>query len=335
LVAVAGVAVAFFLAAGAPGPTVVLATFEVNPAFTIAVDAEGRVVELIALDAQAARLFDDVDVAGMGFDDALRTVTGTVAGAGYLAPQSIVSVAVRPAQDAGDADARRIAARIEDALRMTPDHARVFVATLSSREFGYLEDRGLLPGDYVALVADGATIEEIRTMVVARGWSDPDSVLAKEVFAAFMESANEMVESGVAHDQALALLDTAIAVRLDADDLTEITAVHEELIDSGVAPHAALGLLRNALDAGLGVDHLWDVADVHEALAERGLPPARAQELIEQQIAEGWDAEAADEYADRLEARWNEERRESGEDGVSHEDDGDGDDSGGLENEER
>lgn len=275
LLAVAGAVTAALLVTQVPGPAVAFATFEVNPAFTIAVDARDRVVELSALDAKAAQLLSDVEVTGKDFDDALRAVADVFAASGYLDASRTMSVAVRPAPDVDDGDAQRVADLIEGALGTSTDRARVVVVTLSARDFSYLDDHGLLPGDYAALVADGATIEAVRAMVAARGVPGPEGAPAEESFGALIEVANDMVEVGIPQADALALLGKGIGAGLTLDELSEFT-------------------------------------DVHEALIEDGLSVSQARAWIERRIDEGWDAEAAYEYVDRPEGHAEDERDELG-----------------------
>ncbi len=329
-IAVAGSVAAFMVAGPAAGLATAVATFEVNPAFSITVDADREVVDVITHNEDAKALLKGLDLEGAPLQEAVAVITVKLTEAGYVVPDNEIAVVVHPTGDGTDDNVADVAAGLESWLRDTTGQGiAVVVVTLSAEDFTYLEDNGLLPGDYANIVADTGTIELIRRLVAMNEAFGNDGELTADKFGTIVEAANEMVEVGITQDAAFRLIEAAVAAGFDLENISELADVYEELADIGLSGAGALGLMERAIAAGLGTDDLWDMADLHLELRERGMSFEDALALIYGQIAAGWSADAVDEYADIFEAMMAGESEIDDEDFDDDDEDDDVDDDEG------
>lgn len=301
-VAVAGSFAVFLVAGQGAGPASAVATFQVNPAFSIIFDAENEVVDVTSHNEDGELLLEGVELEGVALDDAVAVLAGELDEAGYL-PENDVAVAVHPTGDGTEQDAAAVANVLEDSLRAAVgEDVSAIVVTLSEEDYRYLADNGLLPGDYANFVLETGTIETIRALMDTYKSDAQDGELPADWLKMAVEAVNDMIEVGLSPSDAVALIEATVAAANTNDlDIDELADTYEEFVDTGMRGADALTLMTSGIVAGLGTNDLEDVADLYLELRERGMPPETTLALINAQIAAGWDAEAVDEYADRFE----------------------------------
>jgi len=306
-VAVAGSIAVFAVFNSVATTPVVFATLQVNPAFTMAINSKGEVVEVTTHGKEAEQLFKAVDLAGMSLKDAVARIAEVLGKAGHLVPENDVSVAVHPAERGKDEDVSKLAATLEAELKNAlGDKVVIVVVTLSAEDYAYLEDNDLLPGDYANIVADTGTIEAIRKLLEA-SMPATNGVTPEEQdrkLRAAVYAFNEMIAVGIAREDALALINAGLAANLSLYNITQFGWLYEELVaEAGMTGPASLALMNKAINSGLLADDIGDMADLRSELLELGVSPEEAGAVIDAQIAVGWDAKAVERYIEQLEER--------------------------------
>jgi len=251
-------------------PTSALATFEVNPQFTLAVDSRSEVVEVIPHDASATALFGDWGLERTPLEDAVRKIIAELSAAGYIVSGSNLSVAVRPAPDGSKEDAAAVADGLRGRLANLPGEVAVVVVTLSAEDFKYLAGIGLSPRDYADIVADAGTMDAIRRIAELNGASGQEGELPADTLGAIVDAVNEMRAVGIGHAEALSLIETAAAKQLDLKRVSEFADVYEELTGIGLTGGDSLALIMSAITARVSMDGIWEMAE----LEERKLSPS-------------------------------------------------------------
>ncbi|MBS3983885.1 MAG: hypothetical protein KGZ41_08820 [Dethiobacter sp.] len=133
-------------------------TMQVNPAITMTISAGYKVITANGLDADGQALLAELDLSGQNVREALRIIADALREGGLLSPERRIIIAVHPV---GDRLAATDLAALSGNVRRTideylADHGLSLKVTNSELTAEFTEaaaDAGLLPADYVDLVA--------------------------------------------------------------------------------------------------------------------------------------------------------------------------------------
>jgi tetratricopeptide (TPR) repeat protein len=272
-------------------------TLQVNPVITMTLDRENNVIDIKGLDSEGEALLAGLNVTGQEVSAALRTIAEAMRGAGFLALEQEIVLALHTIED-------RLA---EPALTALADTARqtlygylteqglpaeVKVAVVTAELVDTAQAIGLLPADYVGFVAEvGLPLAKEALKLQKELGLDP--ALFKEELDTIGEALLDMKEAGiVAEGAALAILQKALAADPKLEELTTITSAMVDLHEVGATQEDIMALfylvegkIAAGMDRSLALEEISTIVSAQIDLLEAGIPAAAALAAIKTAMA--------------------------------------------------
>jgi hypothetical protein len=289
---VVGVYTIFF----APPRAVASLALQVNPALTLTISGENTVINAEGLDARGEALLTGLDVTGKEMQEVLRIIAGALHEAGLLGDERRILVALYPVGDrAGEAGLTTMADLVRQALSgYLAEHglvAEVTSVVLTAELADAVRAAGLFPAGYVDLVAAVGSPMALEVLNLQKEL-DLDLGLFKEEFGTITAALLDMVEAGIAGDNALAILKGTLAADPQLQELTTITAAMIDLHEAGATQEemiSVFALLEEQIAAGVDrallLEEITTITAAKIDLLEAGVPAATALAVLRAALA--------------------------------------------------
>jgi hypothetical protein len=231
---------------------------QVNPAVTLTLSERNTVIDAEGLDVQGESLLAGIDVAGKQMPQALRAVAEELHKTGLLEDGRRVLLALSPVGGRlGEAELTALTGTVYQAFDgYIAEHGLpvdVVGVSLTAELAAAVHALGLLPADYVDLVAAGGSPMAMQVLNLQKELG-LDPALFKGEFGTIAAALIDMEEVGIARGNALAILKGTLKVDPTLEELTTITAAMIDLHEAGASQTdiiATFELIEKQMSAGV------------------------------------------------------------------------------------
>jgi len=287
-----GTYVAFF----ATPRAVASLSLQVNPAVNLTLSGRNTIIDAEGLNAQGEELLAKIDVRGKEVQAALRLISGALHETGLLGPTQQVVVALHTIDDrltaselitqAGNVRQALLGYMNEQGLSV-----EVKVGVVTDELLAVAEALDLLPIDYVDLVAEVGHSQATEVLKLQKELG-LDPILFKEELSTIGASLIDLVEAGIAENNALAILRLALLADPKLEELTTITAAMIDLHEVGATQAdimALFSLVEEQIAAGMDktllLEEITTLSAAKIDLLEADIPAAEAMAILKAAMA--------------------------------------------------
>jgi tetratricopeptide (TPR) repeat protein len=260
-------------------------TIQVNPAFSIGIDQDNKVVEVQSLNEDAEQIINNIDAEEKSLEETLQIIKQAMIDQGIDISGKEIVLAVSAKNDLTEATVIDLNNTVSNNLSEGNDN-HTTVVQLPNNLHVTLIEKGFLPGDYADLVEENISEQNILQILEFQEEIGVDEEIFRDELSTIASDYADMLESGINEEDAMIVLETALTLDASLEELSTIVSAVIDMHDEGIEVKDGLESLQKAEELGVEKETLLDesstITSAQADLVEAGISTDNAKKVIQE-----------------------------------------------------